>query len=789
MYGFDSSGYALLPTYRHWEYCAAVWGDPMKFVKYKLASFFSFHHSQELPISPLPEGLDLPGVLLGGRAYRFARYMGHAHIEYYDSLVYSVLMSKKGMPRPNRIQVRKAEAEAFVKLTTPISPREAVNLIPWADITPGCPSSSVLSRSNVISEILRTVEELYKGQVGFHSYSEFIRPFFPSTSSNYVNSRALGGCVGAILDHPDLLKGLKSEQPLVELSSQRVGNGEVIVSDTSRLQQTFLQFFDRLCKAAHEELVTVKLLGLPEALKTRVISKGPPLHYTALKPLQKLLWRVLRDHPAFRLVGEPITTEYLTERLGSSKPLGVREFLSVDYADATNEMFSWCSDAAVDSLVFTLSLKEEIARLFRGSMTGHTIEHVIAVENSSGLPQQRGQLMGSVVSFPILCIVNAAICRWALELDQNRKFTLADARLCVNGDDAAMVIGPKGHEIWKQIAAFCGLTPSTGNVYFSSEFVNMNSRNFVYHPAGYLHVLTEKGSWKVDRFAETPFVNMGLLLGLKRSGGTFDVSDTTMYQSLGSRARDLVQMSPGYLRERVLGQFIHVNLSKLKKFSPIPWFIPESLGGFGLPTIGRYKPTLDVLKLARKAYLNPQYMVVVSPPPKEWKVWNYVQRRLRPFDKPSFYIPVWEGMGASLVYPTRNDSFTHLYEELSNYLCVEALFTVDGIRDLYEAKGKHVGSVVNAAYRKSANEWRRCQSDNFAPFFKFAPFDAEHLPKNLRFHAIVSENHVDLGINDLERESLDDALRLANFFSLVPNRLPRYSTGVNFFNPTVDLIA
>jgi hypothetical protein len=105
-------------------------------------------------------------------------------------------------------------------------------------------------------------------------------------------------------------------------------------------------------------------------------------------------------------------------------------------------------------------------------------------------------------------------------------------------------------------------------------------------------------------FQRVPFVNLGLVLGLKRScanGGTSSAKVTVEEQlleeggTLGARARKLIADFPTDMAEKVLSSFIIHNKDCLKVNRHIPWFIREEQGGYGLPSVGSYGPSnLDV---------------------------------------------------------------------------------------------------------------------------------------------------------------------------------------------------
>lgn len=89
--------------------------------------------------------------------------------------------------------------------------------------------------------------------------------------------------------------------------------------------------------------------------------------------------------------------------------------------------------------------------------------------------QTRGQLMGSPTSFPILCIMNLALTRHALELSAHRQLELAELPILVNGDDLLFRAHPWEYRIWEQVTRLGGLRPSLGKNYISSKYFTINS--------------------------------------------------------------------------------------------------------------------------------------------------------------------------------------------------------------------------------------------------------------------------------------------------------------------------
>jgi len=755
LYGFDDTGFHRKGTYDHWIQCAAKWGDAVKFIKWKFAAFYAAHiknsfkfldsegnyqtvsEQQELPISLIGD-MDNPRVLIGGKGYKWMMMLKNKDFETFDSLLHTLLYAKKGAPRPNADVVRKSLFKTFKTLTEPVEQPRGQDLrtlpveIP-VDMSRGRIEYD-LSEETVMRQFRRTVEELFSRAV--YSDRDRIEPFFPSTSANYINSRSEGGVIGAILDDPALLQGLKTDQSLITLREEGKSwrSRRTVVDDTA-LRTSFVELYSRISEAVVAEDPYVKLVGLAEALKVRIISKEPPMHMTFLKPIQRKLWSTLKSHPCFKLIGEPVDHWFVQDRMGS-KLKDDEKYLSVDYAAATDEMYSWVSAYLVNMISDVLDLSPRENAAFRAALIGHWIENPEDSNDVRG--QTRGQLMGSVVSFPLLCIANAAICRWAKEISTGRSILLKDCPLAINGDDAILKINNVGRLAWEAIGRFCGLSPSIGKVYFSKYFLNINSTSYGYYENGWeSEFLTRPNGDKYNRLAHfrlIKYVNLGLLYGLKRSGGAFGAEDADDFSSIGSRCRELISNCPEFLQERVLGQFIELmnkrgDKNPLKKYN-LPWFIPERFNGLGLPSVGRFKASDKELRLARKVYENPKvYAPIAKPGVGSWKVWKYAIERMKDFKSSSFISSYYEGQ-------------TEASEaSILGLFCVESLFRVKGIKDLFDSDTDSYKSM-SRFYRSQSRQNKKALLDNKIKMPE--PFNVARFPEiyDLKDIAILSVDNL-----------------------------------------------
>jgi hypothetical protein len=739
IYGFDDVGYSRKSTYDHWILQANAMGEgPIKYVKWKISSFYAFWAGQiygEYQDLPSQSGTitqgsakEHPGVLLCGRGYRWVNYL-HRKDEYmFQSFVTSVLRCKSGMPRANS-KLLAASAAATV---------ESLTSVPRTEIAVSVPTAKGFREVDIQRlqrELDRTVRECFHGSI--FSMEERLKAFVPSSSANYCNGRANMGAIGSIIHDAEIMRGLRTTEPLVKIDTTR-GKSGMYVCDKSLLVSRFNVMMGRVVSKAYREPPLAKPVALPEALKVRVITKGPPFTYTALKPLQSFMWKKLRGQPTFRLIGEPVKEEILDEVLGAlSEPCTVAEcsdtpatqrrshedsWLSVDYKAATDDLRSWVSDTLVTSISREIALSTEEQLLFRRALTEHKIEHPVSHEIKD---QKRGQLMGSIVSFPLLCLANAAVCRYAFELAYGVRVLLKDCPLLINGDDAVIRISPLGRIIWSTLAGMMGFAPSLGKVYYSSKFLNINSTTFNYYHTGFVSDLETR---KLRRFEKVKTVNLGLMYGIKRSGGQVSVIDDGD-MSLGARAKALIDDAPSGVGEYLMKRYIKENHDALTRVPGIPWFIPENLGGIGLPPVGRFSPDRIYLRLARKIHDHPsKYRFPSKPNGTGWRLWKYALGRFS-----------WTSMNLSKnlrFLGTDNSSVIGArssVDDIRNLFCLEALFRSDvqlfvDPENLSEKEKEEFGASNMNFWRTKARVWLKALHDEKVPMPE--PYRIDNFPAN-----------------------------------------------------------
>lgn len=116
--------------------------------------------------------------------------------------------------------------------------------------------------------------------------------------------------------------------------------------------------------------------------------------------------------------------------------------------------------------------------------------------------QRRGTLMGSLLSFPLLCLINAYIIRSVI--GPKRPFL-------VNGDDALFMATVAERKSWELLATEFGLQPSPGKVYHSNNLITFCSEYFV-NMTKHSNRIWHVPHMPVQLFLTTPLENITQLI-------------------------------------------------------------------------------------------------------------------------------------------------------------------------------------------------------------------------------------------------------------------------------------
>lgn len=399
---------------------------------------------------------------------------------------------------------------------------------------------------------------------------------------------------------------------------------------------------DRLAEYTTEgpRTLEARVEAVLEPLKVRTISKGPAVEYNAAKPVQKKLHSILRRMNPFRLIGRPFRQTDLVdirraqERLGS---LEDHEWLSIDYSSATDGLSARLSAGILEEILGSLAFENlGYFRMLTSVLAPHRISYpTVAGTQLEDVDQQNGQLMGSPLSFPVLCIANLALYLLV------RSITRPDASLedlmdavLINGDDMLYIGTEEEWKLHHEFGSWFGLAMSPGKAYKHKVYANINSVCSHYD-------LRWESTPKV-----IPFLNVGLMLGNHKVLGKVESGGKALtkvkFTSEIALSRDDVKTGapvsacfnevvngalPGRQAD-IAKMYISINGDAIKAEC---WgrnlFLPTSVGGLGqtAPLGFRTKVTDEQVALAQIIWAKEPYKVPSVRPLPEGRELDEVQ--------------------------------------------------------------------------------------------------------------------------------------------------------------------
>jgi hypothetical protein len=379
-----------------------------------------------------------------------------------------------------------------------------------------------------------------------------------------------------------------------------------------------------------------------EPLKVRTITSMDADSTYVSSHVQQSLSKFLMQYPMFHLTGKPLTEDLLHDLISRSEKLfgsAVTLANSGDYASATDRLHRDLTQVCVDYLVSLLDpsdldLSDHIRRIVE--------PHVIFYPPESGLQpvlQENGQLMGSVLSFPILCLVNAFSYFDSLPLLIQEKYfsgrlSFRDLPVLINGDDILFFSFPAHLDKWLQCASRLGFELSQGKNFVNSRFATVNSEpiEFVLDSSITVRGLSQAppglrlelglptlplfslNDWSEDavpvplRSSHVEilgFMNVGLLTGqAKLSGRSFlgdlPLSDWHRHAVIGALDPHLAHQRFLAYHQRKILRLTTVNLGiKGSRPMTLNLFFDTRLGGLGFTPV----PGLPVIADPRQLYL------------------------------------------------------------------------------------------------------------------------------------------------------------------------------------------
>jgi hypothetical protein len=357
-----------------------------------------------------------------------------------------------------------------------------------------------------------------------------------------------------------------------------------------------------------------KIQAVLEPLKCRIISKGPAAPYYFGKFAQKALHTVMRRMPCFRLIGRQACA---TDLIDIAVKDGDHSWFSGDYKASTDALSAELS-AFIMFAIFDGMIDDRQLEWLLAVLAPHRIHYPVCdgVQLES-VDQQTGQLMGSIMSFPILCLANLGLtlltvlgaphegpegCFDSL-YDQSMKSRDRSVykllkRVLINGDDLLFCATQTQFDDHARLGTRIGLEMSVGKTYFHKRYANINSISYDYD-------LSNEGStpWKVG------FFNAGLFFGqnkVQERVGEGEEADEGVDEELEKAPHIAVintlleDCRPGRrTRKNVLRSYLSLHGSAISKEAKgRTLFLPQSYGGFGVGIPEGFNPRLTVAQFA-----------------------------------------------------------------------------------------------------------------------------------------------------------------------------------------------
>lgn len=319
----------------------------------------------------------------------------------------------------------------------------------------------------------------------------------------------------------------------------------------------------------------VNVSAVLEPLKVRLVSAGEPIKYWLSTAMQKYMWRGLQNSEVFRLTGRPLMQSDLWD-LWDGDSAG--SWVSGDYSAATDSIRLGWTVRVFEEILGVAKVDNTYAAMLRRVLYGQVMNYKFKGVDPDLKPwsmtwssiQASGQLMGSTLSFPVLCILNLAAYWQALEKTLGERVSHRDLKVLINGDDILFRCpGPNSelYQNWLRSTAEVGFSLSPGKNYVHRRYLTVNSQAYDFNPE--TKVLKPIG-----------FFNVGLLVGQSKVSHR----RTAQLTPLQGKYEEVIRGAWSKLRAH--HRFVHYNRSTIEDLTyggRFSLFIDPLLGGLGFP--------------------------------------------------------------------------------------------------------------------------------------------------------------------------------------------------------------
>jgi hypothetical protein len=244
-----------------------------------------------------------------------------------------------------------------------------------------------------------------------------------------------------------------------------------------------------------------------EPLKGRIITKPSAGLYIGYKSINSFWNQRLHKMDTFCLTGRPVS---MSDVAWIDEEQPDLNFVSGDYSAATDNLNGRVSEALLRSLFCKLpqGFTDKAVESFCHTKLDYSSEPLKGANlrfecvSSENIRQENGQLMGHLLSFPVLCLAN----RLALEYVFEYLLHKPTPRALINGDDILFKCDESDYDVWRSFVKTIGFEPSLGKNLFHERLAQINS------------VLFQKAD--DDEIIPVPFLNMGIITGRKKGRET-----------------------------------------------------------------------------------------------------------------------------------------------------------------------------------------------------------------------------------------------------------------------------
>jgi len=438
-------------------------------------------------------------------------------------------------------------------------------------------SSNLAFTSNVCKEVLK----------GVSTKVEF--PKAPSISASYRSTRQDGGKLAEIRSIAK--DGVIGVDPI----SKAFVEGSMDLSP-QEARDHYLNSTDR--KLTRVEMIV-------EPLKARPITAGHGLGSWIGMIGQRNLHDHLRQFQQFSLTGEPLSEDHL-KWVDAMSPKEFDKWVSGDYSAATDNLDISQTKAIFEAYLSISGFDDEMKVVMREMLYEQVLHY--KSHDDSQVEQTNGQLMGSPLSFPVLCLANfsAYSAAWLKYFGKLNFKDWKSLPVLINGDDILFKANEQFYRIWQGEVEKFGFTLSIGKSYFSKDFLTVNSMLFLCQVKDNATCFTQVGFFNPAQVLPRSYI--------------VDHKADDFADDFSSRLSDALQraLDPGY----AFGMWTLMNRSFLQWvtcFGQVNLFIHQKLGGLGVkpPEKGlKVWATDKQLKLAHLCRRKPGPVVRLKPSSK-----------------------------------------------------------------------------------------------------------------------------------------------------------------------------